>query len=165
MSTYDNVNHPRHYVSHPSGVEVIQITEHMNFCLGNAIKYILRSGIKSDTTTVEDLRKAVWYIEREIARVEVADALVQKKEENFCWPCGTWHPENHKHLQNYEPKPAPTVISPDVWLQYGIDHQYCSKPYCNSHEGPPMSETEEARWVEDDPCLIAVRLGNEKEWK
>ena len=40
----DPVNHPRHYTSHPSGIEVIQITEHMNFCLGNAVKYILRGG-------------------------------------------------------------------------------------------------------------------------
>ena len=42
----DMVNHPRHYTSHPSGIEVIEITEHMNFCLGNAIKYIMRSELK-----------------------------------------------------------------------------------------------------------------------
>ena len=39
----DLVNNPKHYTSHPSGVEVIQITEHMDFCLGNAVKYILIS--------------------------------------------------------------------------------------------------------------------------
>lgn len=64
----DMVNHPPHYTSHPSGVETIQITEHMNFCLGNAIKYILRSELKGKQ--VEDLKKAVWYIEREISRLE-----------------------------------------------------------------------------------------------
>jgi len=63
----DPVNHPPHYLSHPSGVEVIRITEHMNFCKGNAIKYILRAEHKG--REVEDLRKAVWYIEREIARI------------------------------------------------------------------------------------------------
>ena len=64
----DNVNHPKHYTQHPSGVEAIQITEHMNFCLGNAIKYIMRADHKNNP--IEDLRKAVWYIKREIERRE-----------------------------------------------------------------------------------------------
>lgn len=63
----DPIN-PTHYRSHPSGVEVIRITEHMNFCLGNSVKYILRAGLKGDA--VEDLKKARWYIDREIARLE-----------------------------------------------------------------------------------------------
>lgn len=64
----DNVNKPPHYTAHPSGVECIQITEHMNFCLGNALKYIWRAGLKQNE--VEDLKKAVWYLNREIERVE-----------------------------------------------------------------------------------------------
>ena len=67
----DNVNHPKHYTSHPSGVETIQITEHMNFCLGNAVKYIMRADHKGKA--VEDLQKAAWYINREIARRSDAD--------------------------------------------------------------------------------------------
>ena len=67
----DMVNHPTHYTSHPSGVEVIQITEHMNFCLGNAIKYILRSEHKG--RQIEDLKKAIWYLNREIERLERSD--------------------------------------------------------------------------------------------
>lgn len=63
----DPIN-PTHYKSHPSGIEVIEITEHMNFCRGNAIKYILRAGLKSQDAT-EDLKKAVWYINREIQRI------------------------------------------------------------------------------------------------
>lgn len=63
----DNVNHPKHYTEHPSGVECIQITEHYNFCLGNAIKYLWRADLKNGT---EDLKKAVWYIQREIANRE-----------------------------------------------------------------------------------------------
>jgi hypothetical protein len=63
----DNVNHPKHYTQHPSGVECIQITEHMNFCLGNAMKYIWRASLKNGT---EDLYKAIWYINREIQRIE-----------------------------------------------------------------------------------------------
>lgn len=64
----DMVNHPKHYTSHASGVEVIEITEHMNFCLGNAIKYILRAEHKDNQ--IQDLKKAVWYINREINRLE-----------------------------------------------------------------------------------------------
>jgi hypothetical protein len=62
----DPVNHPKHYTEHPSGVECIQITEHMNFCLGNAVKYIWRADLKRDA--IEDLKKAVFYINREIER-------------------------------------------------------------------------------------------------
>lgn len=63
----DAIN-PPHYQGHPSNVECIQITEHMNFCLGNAIKYIWRAGLKNNA--IEDLRKARWYIDREIARMD-----------------------------------------------------------------------------------------------
>lgn len=65
----DPVNHPRHYTVHPSGVECIEITRHMNFNLGNAIKYLWRSGLKNDAPTVQDLKKAVWYIQDEIKRL------------------------------------------------------------------------------------------------
>ncbi len=63
----DNIN-PQHYRSHPSGVECIEVTQHCNFCIGNAIKYLWRAGLKGDA--VEDLRKAAWYIDREIKRRE-----------------------------------------------------------------------------------------------
>lgn len=63
---HDAVNHPKHYTDHPSGVECIQITEHMGFCLGNAIKYIWRADLKNDA--IEDLEKAKWYIERELQK-------------------------------------------------------------------------------------------------
>lgn len=65
----DSVNHPSHYTSHPSGIECIQITEHFNFNVGNAIKYLWRAGFKSTTSKLEDLRKAAWYVNREIERV------------------------------------------------------------------------------------------------
>lgn len=65
----DLINHPPHYTSHPSGVECIQVTEHMNFNLGNAMKYIWRAGLKSDDA-LADLAKAGWYIEREMARIK-----------------------------------------------------------------------------------------------
>ena len=60
----DPVNHPPHYTSHPSGVECITITEHMGFCLGNAVKDIWRADLKGND--IEDLEKAEFYIRREI---------------------------------------------------------------------------------------------------
>ena len=68
VSKHDAVNHPKHYTEHPSGIECIQITEHMGFCLGNAVKYIWRADLKNDA--IEDLKKAQWYIQREIKRRE-----------------------------------------------------------------------------------------------
>jgi Protein of unknwon function (DUF3310) len=66
----DMVNHPSHYTGHPSGVECIHVVEHFNFCLGNAIKYIWRAGLKEGVSELEDLKKARWYLGREIARRE-----------------------------------------------------------------------------------------------
>ena len=73
----DNVNHPAHYtwLKDLCGIEVIDITRHMDFCLGNAIKYILRAGHKKDASLtdtdkqIEDLNKAIWYINDEIKRI------------------------------------------------------------------------------------------------
>lgn len=69
-NTTDMVNHPPHYTAHASGIECIQITEHMGFCLGNAVKYIWRADLKQNA--IEDLKKAQWYLQREIARREAA---------------------------------------------------------------------------------------------
>lgn len=63
---HDAVNHPKHYTAHPSGVECIEITQHYNFCIGNAIKYLWRNGLKDSAPQVQDLEKAIWYIQREI---------------------------------------------------------------------------------------------------
>lgn len=67
---FDSINRPKHYTDHPSGIECIQITEHMNFCLGNVVKYIWRASLKNG---LEDLKKAQWYINREIERLEKED--------------------------------------------------------------------------------------------
>lgn len=64
----DPVNHPSHYTQHPSGIECIQVAEHFNFNRGNTIKYIWRAGEKNDE--LEDLKKAAWYLQREIEKVE-----------------------------------------------------------------------------------------------
>jgi Protein of unknwon function (DUF3310) len=68
----DSVHHPTHYNTHPSGVECIAIVEHFTFNVGNAVKYAWRAGIKT-SDPIEDLKKAVWYLEREIERLQKAN--------------------------------------------------------------------------------------------
>jgi hypothetical protein len=63
----EKVDHPKHYNSHPSGIEAIVICEWMNFNVGNAMKYLWRADHKNG---IEDLRKSAWYIKREIERLE-----------------------------------------------------------------------------------------------
>lgn len=65
----DQVNHPSHYTSDPSGVECLTITRHRNFNVGNAIKYLWRAGLKDDNKHIEDLQKAIFYIQDEIKRL------------------------------------------------------------------------------------------------
>ena len=64
----DSVDHPPHYNDLPNDIECIDVIEHMNLCRGNAIKYIWRAGLKGDV--IEDLRKAIWYLNPEIQRIE-----------------------------------------------------------------------------------------------
>lgn len=66
----DPVNHPTHYNSHPSGIECIEVVRHFSFNLGNAIKYMWRSGLKDEKKEVEDLEKAIFYIKDEIERIK-----------------------------------------------------------------------------------------------
>lgn len=74
----DNINHPSHYtwLKEKAGIEVIDITRHMDFNLGNVIKYVLRSGRKQEKgmtdneKRLEDLKKARWYLDDEIREAE-----------------------------------------------------------------------------------------------
>lgn len=72
----DNVNHPKHYTSHPSGIECIDIARHYCFSIGNAIKYLWRAGLKKEQgktdrqKEIEDLQKAVWYINDRIKELQ-----------------------------------------------------------------------------------------------
>lgn len=91
MAKKDNVNHPKHYTSDPSGIECIDITRHRNFNVGNAIKYLWRAGLKIDTDKssinkqIEDLEKAVWYIVDEIHRLG-GRCTVKTDSINTCLP-------------------------------------------------------------------------------
>ena len=66
----DPVNNPAHYTSDPSGIECIEITRHRNFNIGNAFKYLWRAGLKDGNTEIQDLQKAIFYINDEINRLE-----------------------------------------------------------------------------------------------
>lgn len=68
ITNHDPVNHPSHYTAY-KGLEIIDLTEQMNFNRGNAVKYIARAGLKNPNTEVEDLEKAKFYIQREIDRI------------------------------------------------------------------------------------------------
>ena len=76
---HDEVNHPAHYTAY-EGFEIIDLTEQMNFNRGNAVKYIARAGLKSYDTEVTDLKKALWYIHREINRVETKHRIAADNE-------------------------------------------------------------------------------------
>lgn len=65
----EEVDHPAHYTSDPSGIECIEITRHRNFNIGNAMKYLWRNGLKDSDAQIEDLQKAIWYIQDEIKRL------------------------------------------------------------------------------------------------
>lgn len=93
----DMVNHPAHYKANASGVECIDVTKHMNFCLGNAFKYLYRRNHKHNP--VEDMKKAIWYLNAELERrgedypinirpqvtpieIELADKIAGAEKEN-----------------------------------------------------------------------------------
>lgn len=65
---YEEVNSPRHYTAHPAGIECIDVIEHWPHNIGAAVKYLWRAGLKPGADAVTDLRKSLWYIQREIAR-------------------------------------------------------------------------------------------------
>ncbi len=116
---HDPVNHPSHYTSHPSGVECLDIVEHMNFCLGNAIKYIWRADLKNDK--LEDLKKARFYLDREIRRLELQIPKDPKTKEPikfappYCHDCDAFHPV----LEGCKPKAniPKGGIDPDVLVE------------------------------------------------
>jgi hypothetical protein len=78
----DAVHHPDHYNLHPSGVECIDVVQHMGFCLGNAMKYVWRADLKGKA--VEDLKKAIFYIEQEIKRRQMVTTTSAEKREKLC---------------------------------------------------------------------------------
>ena len=67
----ERVNHPRWYTSHASGIECIDLIEHLPCNLANAVKYVWRCGLKQSETPLRDLRSALWYTQRELRRIDL----------------------------------------------------------------------------------------------
>lgn len=109
MPDYDPVEKPRHYNIHPSGIECIDIVEHFDFCLGSAIKYIWRAGEKNSSTLLEDLKKARWYLDREIRRMEPSDhGTLQHPERQRSGP----GEQLRDNVRNDESRSGPVVPGP-----------------------------------------------------
>lgn len=72
----NNVEHPDYYNQNPSGIECIEVARHYCFSIGNAIKYLWRAGLKKDASLedkekeIEDLEKAIWYIQDRINQLK-----------------------------------------------------------------------------------------------
>lgn len=86
----DNIQHPKHYTSHPSGIECIEIVRHYCFSIGCAIKYLWRAGLKHENgmtdvdKEIEDLEKAIWYIQDRIKQLKDGQRI--DKESNSSKP-------------------------------------------------------------------------------
>lgn len=126
----DAVNSPKHYTSHPSGVECITIAEHMTFNAGNVLKYIWRAGLKDgpdgeEAKLLEDLRKAQWYLAREIARkeAELGGAKIPEAP-----PADAWEEE------------APETSPDPGWTSLEV-----------KVDGVLFTEVENISWSEPDP--------------
>ena len=83
----DVVNHPPHYTSHPSGLECYDITRHLDFTTGNAVKYLWRSSLKGKA--LEDLQKAEWYINRVGNNPVGVNAVLSELRDHFTMHCST----------------------------------------------------------------------------
>jgi hypothetical protein len=106
----DDVNHPSHYTTHPSGVECIELTRHMPFCIGNAWKYTWRMGLKPYDgldvleSEIKDLKKAIWYLNDHLKLLE------KKRNEAVPTPDPTL-------FSAPEEAPTPTLIGGDSkWI-------------------------------------------------
>lgn len=74
---YETVDHPKHYNLHPTGIECIDVVEHMSFPIGTVVKHLWRAGLKPSAPQLEDLKKARWYLNREIERLEKLEAATK----------------------------------------------------------------------------------------
>lgn len=79
----DNVNHPSHYTD--GKIEVIDFIEDkkLNYHRGNVVKYVARAGKKDPSKEIEDLKKAQWYLNREIKRLENREQLIKEFRARF----------------------------------------------------------------------------------
>ncbi|MGW0245089.1 DUF3310 domain-containing protein [Nocardia goodfellowii] len=137
----DIINHPTHYADGwTGGAEVIDITEHLNFCRGNAIKYLARAGKKDPSKELEDLKKARWYIDREIQRLDT-DPII---------PPGT------SVIRTTKAEPFFDVSEPRKWERWDLIPADVSEVVDKDgdtwtvREGPPCFPSDYAPYTEVD---------------
>jgi len=124
----DNINHPSHYAEGWSnGSEVIDITEHLNFNRGNAVKYLARAGKKNPDNELEDLYKAQWYINRELKRVELrvtADKAARDEEAKQITQQLAKHPRTWRSLADVPDGKIVTDKEGDEWYRDNADRYH-----------------------------------------
>ncbi len=81
----ERVEHPRHYNAHKSGIETIELIEHLPCNFANAVKYLWRCGLKATETPLRDLKSARWYTEREQQRIDLYDLENEKSKTDIVW--------------------------------------------------------------------------------
>jgi hypothetical protein len=79
----DPIHEPSHYRGFTNGAEVLDIAEHLNYCRGNIVKYVVRAGRKSVDTELQDLLKARVYLDREIDRLERDNKTPEGRASDF----------------------------------------------------------------------------------
>lgn len=166
----DKINHPAHY-QHPSGVESIQVCRHENFNRGNAIKYIMRAGKKEGESEIDDLKKALWYINDEIMRIE---------ELNKDAPHAPVSVTDETGKINFQPMVEEIPI-PD-WEEWRVDWDKLYKwanAVCLDRDGTEIAfandeaivaDESQGKWMTYGTCLVTktgrtFRMPNPNYWK
>jgi hypothetical protein len=92
----EKVNHPNHYNALP--IECIDVIEHFDFCIGSAIKYLWRAGLKDGEADLDDYKKAIWYIQRKIEMLEKQRAVATLKVETVvATPASNKQTDTYQH--------------------------------------------------------------------
>lgn len=118
MDKHDPVNHPAHYTQYPH--EVIELTEQLGFCLGNAVKYILRADYKGHKS--EDLKKAAWYLRHILDRQREDKAVLIK--EIHGWYSGIWEAGLGELAASYGNDFAANIVKHCVGINaYALERQ------------------------------------------
>ncbi len=156
----DMVNHPAHYQAGRGGVECIDIAESFGFNLGNVIKYVWRAGRKPGVSPVEDLRKAAWYLAREIDKVTEGECAPVSKE--IAEPLAQMTDDINAALRKINDPARPGV---DVWVGWkdltpldetqgcdiaqGVHVKSCQHEASCAHD---VTCHQEGGWVSDNRC-------------
>lgn len=74
----EKIDHPQHYGGAENPYEAIKVIEawDLGFCLGNTVKYLARAGKKDPSAHIDDLKKARWYLDREISKLAERAAAI-----------------------------------------------------------------------------------------